>query len=97
MIKKNILSYCPNLVFKEESCKLFYVDINSNQFKNLNLSEIPNDGMLIVNRIHDHPENNKDWESLKKLEEVRVTIDLFYCGIVFFRKEQAKEHFKIKI
>lgn len=38
----------------------------------------------------------KAWEEIKKNKQVSVTIDLFFIGIVFFRKEQAKQHFVIK-
>lgn len=37
------------------------------------------------------------WQIIKNHPEVTVTIDIFHVGIVFFRKEQAKEHFKIRI
>lgn len=36
------------------------------------------------------------WEEVKKHPRVMLTIDLFFCGIVFFRKEQRqKEHFTL--
>ncbi|WP_034057516.1 O-methyltransferase [Lacinutrix jangbogonensis] len=37
------------------------------------------------------------WETIKKHPQVTVTIDTFMWGIVFFRKEQKKEHFTIRI
>jgi len=37
------------------------------------------------------------WEAIKKHPKVTVTIDTFSFGIVFFRQEQAKEHFKIRV
>jgi len=37
------------------------------------------------------------WEYIKAHPKVRVTVDVFECGIVFFRKEQEKEHFKIRV
>jgi len=36
------------------------------------------------------------WEEIKRHPEVTVTIDVFQWGIVFFRKEQRKEHFIIR-
>ena len=36
------------------------------------------------------------WEEIKKNEHTTVTIDLFYMGIVFFKKDQVKEHFMIQ-
>src|SRR5687767_11054466 len=39
----------------------------------------------------------KTWENIKNLPEVRCSIDLFFLGIVFFRKEFGeKQHFTIR-
>jgi len=35
------------------------------------------------------------WKIIKKNPKVKVTIDTFQWGIVFFRAEQEKEHFII--
>ena len=37
------------------------------------------------------------WEQIKEHPKVRVTIDTFQWGFVFFREEQAKEHFTIRL
>lgn len=37
------------------------------------------------------------WETIKSHPDVTVTVDLFFIGLVFFRKEQAREHFKLRI
>ncbi|MGB3948808.1 MAG: hypothetical protein WBM13_12550 [Bacteroidia bacterium] len=42
------------------------------------------------------PEVAEAWEEIKNNNQVTVTIDLFYMGIVFLRKEQVKEHFLIR-
>ena len=36
------------------------------------------------------------WEQIKQNPSVKVTIDLFFIGIVFFRKELSKEDFVIR-
>jgi len=36
------------------------------------------------------------WEEIKADKEVRLTVDLFFSGIVFFRKELSKENFVVK-
>jgi len=36
------------------------------------------------------------WEIIKTHPKVTVTIDTFQWGLVFFRKEQPKEHFVIR-
>jgi hypothetical protein len=37
------------------------------------------------------------WDEIKNHPAVTVSIDTFYWGIVFFRKEQVKEHFVIRV
>ena len=37
------------------------------------------------------------WAQIKQHPKVTVTVDVFYYGFVFIRKEQQKEHFKIRI
>lgn len=52
-----------------------------------------NDTLWVFDDIHWSPEMTDAWESIKKLSEVTATIDCFWLGFVFFRKEQKKEHF----
>lgn len=61
------------------------------------LKDIHNDTVLLISKIHSSQKNHLLWEQVKKMDRVKVTIDLFHCGLVFFRREQAKEHFKIRI
>lgn len=56
-----------------------------------------NNTMLVVEGIYHNIENTRAWERLKQQDYVKVTVDVYYCGIVFFRAEQAKEHFKIRL
>lgn len=42
-------------------------------------------------------EGMKDaWKTIKRHPEVRVTVDLFYIGLVFFKQDQKKEDFLIR-
>jgi hypothetical protein len=36
------------------------------------------------------------WKTLINRDEVRVSIDLYYIGLIFFREGQAKENFTIR-
>ncbi len=38
----------------------------------------------------------KAWQEIKDHEEVSVTLDFFFVGVVFFRSRQAKEHFTLR-
>ena len=56
-----------------------------------------NDSVFIFDDIHWSKGMEEAWEEIKDHPNVRVTIDSFYWGIVFFRKEQEKEHFVIRL
>lgn len=55
-----------------------------------------NNSIFIFDDINWSMDMQECWEMIKRDEDVRVSIDLFVMGIVFFRKEQEKEHFKIR-
>ena len=56
-----------------------------------------NNSVFVFNDIHSSKEINTVWSTIKKHPEVSVTIDTYHFGIVFFRQEQAKEHFTIRV
>ena len=59
------------------------------------LPTIINDSVWIFDDIHWSKDMEEAWEVIKNNPKVTVTIDTFQWGIVFFRKEQTKEHFII--
>ncbi|WP_367890065.1 O-methyltransferase [Polaribacter pectinis] len=61
------------------------------------LGSIHNDSYFIFDDIYWSKEMHEAWQEIKNNAAVKVTVDLFYFGIVFFRKEQEKEHFKIRV
>ncbi|WP_282786974.1 O-methyltransferase [Flavobacterium croceum] len=64
---------------------------------NLLLPTITNDTVWIFDDIHWNNDMQKAWQIIKDNPKVKVTIDTFQWGIVFFRKEQVKEHFTIRV
>ncbi len=56
-----------------------------------------NNSVFIFDDIHWSKEMDEAWEEIKTHPDVRVTIDSFFWGMVFFRKEQEKEHFIIRL
>ena len=56
-----------------------------------------NDSVFIFDDIHWSKEMEEAWEIIKESPHVTVTIDTFQWGFVFFRKEQRKEHFTIRV
>lgn len=74
-----------------------YNKTNALYYFNTLLSTIHNDSVLIFNDIYWSKEMTEAWKVIKDHPQVTVTIDTFYWGFVFFRKEQRKEHFKIRV
>ena len=61
------------------------------------LSKSNHDSIFIFDDIHWSVEMENAWEAIKKEERVSLTIDLFYIGIVFLKKEnKEKENFIIR-
>jgi predicted O-methyltransferase YrrM len=55
-----------------------------------------NDTCFVFDDIHWSPEMERAWVDIQAHPSVTVTIDLFWVGLVFFRKQQAKEHFVLR-
>lgn len=61
------------------------------------LPTVHNDSVFIFDDIYWSKGMTEAWELIKNHPRVTITVDLFNWGIVFFRKEQLKEHFKIRV
>ena len=58
---------------------------------------INEEDILVVDDIHWSAEMEKAWEDLKKNEQATCFVDLFFMGIVFFRKDfKEKQCFAIR-
>jgi predicted O-methyltransferase YrrM len=56
-----------------------------------------NNSIFIFDDIHWSTEMESAWEKIKQNQKVRLSIDLFHFGIVFFRTEQLeKENFVLR-
>jgi predicted O-methyltransferase YrrM len=85
---------------KQFDCVFF--DRNQTKQATLNyfeecLKTIHNDSFFIFDAIYCTAEMQEAWSFIKKHPKVTLTVDIFYFGIVFFRKEQEEEHFKIRV
>ena len=57
---------------------------------------IGENSILIFHDIHWSNGMEKAWKELKKDPEITVSIDLYFMGIVFFKKELSKQDFVLK-
>ena len=95
-------SYLKNCQLSTINYQLIYFDGNHSKkatldYFNLLLPTITNDSVWIFDDIHWSKDMEEAWEIIKNHEKVKVTIDTFQWGIVFFRVEQEKEHFVIRV
>ena len=61
------------------------------------LPHINEDSILIFDDIHWSKEMEQAWEEIKNHEAVTLSIDLFFIGLVFFKKDfKVKKHFSIR-
>jgi predicted O-methyltransferase YrrM len=56
-----------------------------------------NNSILILDDIHWSRSMTEAWEKIIQHPDVRVSIDTYQWGILFFRKEQEKQHFRIRL
>ena len=82
--------------------QLIYFDGNHSKKATLDYFElllptISNDSVWIFDDIHWNTAMEETWEIIKNHSKVTVTIDTFQWGIVFFRTEQAKQHFVVRV
>ncbi|MBU2939551.1 class I SAM-dependent methyltransferase [Lacinutrix sp. C3R15] len=81
---------------------LIYIDGNHQKEATLHyfeslLHNIHNDSLIIFDDIHWSASMTEAWQEIMKHPKVTVTIDTFFWGFAFFRKEQEKEHFTIRV
>jgi predicted O-methyltransferase YrrM len=61
------------------------------------LAKTNTDTIFVFDDIHWSKEMEEAWELIKQHPSVTLTIDLFFIGLVFLRKEQKeKEHFVVR-
>jgi predicted O-methyltransferase YrrM len=94
-------SYLQICNLKSAIYNLIYFDGNHSKSATLDYFElllptITNETTWIFDDIHWSPEMEEAWKIIKTHPKVTVTIDTFQWGLVFFRKEQPKEHFVIR-
>ncbi len=61
------------------------------------LAHRTDDSVFVFDDIHWSEDMERAWEVIKAHPEVRLTVDLFYVGLVFFRKNQPKQHFSLRV
>ncbi|UOG73794.1 class I SAM-dependent methyltransferase [Hymenobacter tibetensis] len=52
--------------------------------------------VFVLDDIHWSDEMERAWNTIRLHPDVRITIDLFFVGLVFFRRNQPRQHFRLR-
>ena len=102
LIEGNFDSTLSSVVSQLSSADFVFVDGNHRKEPTLRyfqqlLATTNNNSILVFDDIHWSSEMEAAWETIKNDAAVTCSIDLFFIGIVFFRKEfKEKQHFVIR-
>lgn len=92
----------PAVLREMPSIDLAYVDGNHRyeptvRYFHQLLAAAHNDSLFVFDDIHWSAEMEKAWEEIKAHPSVHCTVDIFFLGFVFFRKEfKVKQHFAVR-
>lgn len=100
-ITQKLTNYLQQNPFKKslekETYKLFLFEKpNEKEFKK-KLHLATNNSCFVFKNIYKNKKYNAYWKKMLTLSKVTVSIDTYFVGILFFRKEQAKQHFTIRV
>ena len=95
---ENILN---SVLEKYDKLDLVFFDGNHKKQSTLNyfnscLEKIHNETIFIFDDIHWSDEMEEAWAEIKNHPKVKVSVDIFRMGLIFFRKELSYQHYVIK-
>lgn len=61
------------------------------------LTKRTENSVFVIDDIYWSAEMEKAWKEICRHPEVMISVDLFWLGLVFFRKKQPKQHFTINL
>lgn len=67
------------------------------RYLELCLPHATEESVFVFDDIHWSAEMEQAWEAIKDHPAVTTTVDLFFIGLVFFRKNAPKQHFTLRI
>jgi len=100
-ITGNINEELPKLLQKLDTVDFVYFDGNHQKEATLNyfnqyLEKAHNDTIFYFDDIHWSEGMEEAWNEIKQNKNITLTIDLFFSGIVFFKKELSKQDFVVR-
>jgi predicted O-methyltransferase YrrM len=102
LIQGDFAETLPALLNKIPGVDMAFIDGNHRKLPTLHyfdelLKKSTDTSILIFDDIHWSKEMEEAWEVIKQNRDVTLTIDLFFIGVVFLRKDFIeKQHFSIR-
>lgn len=101
LLTGNFDNILPDLLKNSEELDFVYVDGNHRKVATLNyfewcLPKLSQNSIMIFDDIYWSKGMKEAWAQIKAHPDVSVSVDLFWIGLVFVRKGQAKEDFTIR-
>jgi predicted O-methyltransferase YrrM len=102
LLQGNFNEVLPAVITQLSSTDLAYIDGNHRYQPTMDyfhrlLNKTHNDSVLVFDDIHWSEEMERAWEEIKAHPAVRCTVDIFFLGFVYFRKEfKEKQNFTIR-
>jgi predicted O-methyltransferase YrrM len=101
LLTGNFDNILPDFLKNSEELDFVYVDGNHRKDATLNyfewcLPKLSQNSIMIFDDIYWSKGMKEAWAQIKAHPEVSVSIDLFWIGLIFVRKGQAKEDFVIR-
>ncbi|MBY0245198.1 MAG: hypothetical protein K2Q03_07080 [Sphingobacteriaceae bacterium] len=105
--------FCSQAIFQKACAKaLIHHQVEDNKEIDLAYIDVKNNVLSLFEQIKSHTNENTllifkgmyreqnsktDWQAIKKDPAVTITIDLFWLGLVYFKKGRVKANYKLKI
>ena len=91
----------PDILEEQERLDFVFIDGNHRKDATMNyfewcLPKLSENGVLIFDDIYWSRGMKEAWQQIKADPRVTVTVDLFWIGLVFVRKGQVKEDFRVR-
>lgn len=91
----------PEVLEKEPQIDFIFIDGNHTEEATLRyfdwiLPKAYDKTVIVFDDIYWSTGMKSAWKKIKQHPQVTVTIDLFWIGLVFFKKDQVKENFKVR-
>lgn len=102
VVQGNFDDTLPGVLKKLPQVDLAFVDGNHRKDPTINyfnqlLAKSHDNTILIFDDIHWSADMEEAWAAIQAHPQVTLTVDLFFIGLVFFRKEQkVKQHFAVR-